>query len=172
MVKNTVTGRVRSERGAAAVEFALVLPVLLLVVAGAVEFGRAFWFYDALSKATRDATRYISIANCFSGESASDCNTRIGGMIGEAKNIVTRAATGAGVTNFSPTNVDVRCVTSAGVSSACLTGSNVLGASYVSVAVINYGIRLGEWLPLNYSGGAAGYDLGIYPYTTMRYMGG
>lgn len=49
-------------RGIVAVEFALVLIPLLLIVGGIIEFGRAFWYYDALAKASRDAARYLSDA--------------------------------------------------------------------------------------------------------------
>jgi len=41
-------------RGAAVVEFAIVLTLMLLITAGIFEFGRAFEYYDALAKATRD----------------------------------------------------------------------------------------------------------------------
>ena len=48
--------------GVAAVEFALLLFLLLILVAGIVEFGRAFWYYDALAKATRDGARFLSMS--------------------------------------------------------------------------------------------------------------
>src|SRR2546429_2534217 len=49
-------------RGAAIVEFAMVVTVMLLITAGIFEFGRAFQYYDALAKATRDGARYMSSA--------------------------------------------------------------------------------------------------------------
>ena len=39
------------QRGAVAVEFAFVTIVILMMTAGIVEFGRAFWYYNALDKA-------------------------------------------------------------------------------------------------------------------------
>lgn len=48
-------------RGAAMVEFAIVVVPLLLLVMGVAEFGRALYQYEALTKATRDATRYLSL---------------------------------------------------------------------------------------------------------------
>jgi len=52
----------RSDRGAAMVEFALVLPVLLLLLFGFIDFG-VFWYNDLeLSHAARDAARRASVA--------------------------------------------------------------------------------------------------------------
>lgn len=48
------------QRGVAAVEFALVLPILLIAVFGITELGRALYQYNALVKATRDAVRYLA----------------------------------------------------------------------------------------------------------------
>lgn len=167
MTKTKLTKWGRSERGAAAVEFALVLPILLLVVAGAVEYGRAFWYYDGLSKATRDAARYLTMVACYSGEEESVCNARLVNMVGFAETMVTTAATEAGISDFNAANVEVRCD-----GSPCSSAAAVRGSTHVTVAIVDYGIRLGEWMPLGYLGEAVGYNLGIQPYTTMRYMGG
>lgn len=47
----------RRERGAAAVEMALVLPVLILLVGGVIDFGRAFMTQTVLTNAAREGTR-------------------------------------------------------------------------------------------------------------------
>ncbi|MGH8788557.1 MAG: TadE/TadG family type IV pilus assembly protein [Cupriavidus necator] len=52
--------RRRNRRGVVAVEFALVLVPLLLLVTGVAEYGRAIYQYNALTKATRDAARFLS----------------------------------------------------------------------------------------------------------------
>ena len=49
------------ERGAAAVEFALVLPVLIVLVLGIVEFGRAFQVQATLAAAAREGVRIMAI---------------------------------------------------------------------------------------------------------------
>lgn len=49
------------DRGAAAVEFALVLPVLLLLVLGILEFGRAYHVQTTLSNAARDGVRVMAL---------------------------------------------------------------------------------------------------------------
>ncbi len=51
------------ERGAAAVEFALVLPVLMVLVMGIVEFGHAFQVQAQLSAAARDGARSAALGN-------------------------------------------------------------------------------------------------------------
>ncbi|ADX73892.1 TadE-like protein [Pseudarthrobacter phenanthrenivorans Sphe3] len=52
-----------SERGAAAVEFAILLPVLLLLVLGTIEFGRAYNAQITLTNAARDGVRVMAINN-------------------------------------------------------------------------------------------------------------
>jgi Flp pilus assembly protein TadG len=48
------------ERGAALVELALVLPLLILLTLIATEFGRAIYQYNTIAKSVRDAARYLS----------------------------------------------------------------------------------------------------------------
>ncbi len=50
----------RAQRGAALVEFALVLPLLLLLCLTVVELGRAFWHYKVLVQSAREAARYLA----------------------------------------------------------------------------------------------------------------
>ncbi len=52
---------VRNTAGATAVEFALLLPVLLLVILGIVEGGRTFLALHALEKVAGDGVRYASL---------------------------------------------------------------------------------------------------------------
>lgn len=59
--------RLLGERGAAAVEFALVAPVLILLLLGIFEFGRAFHTQTALSAAAREGARYMAIHDDASG---------------------------------------------------------------------------------------------------------
>ena len=47
----------RAERGAAAVELAIVLPVLLLVIGGIVDFGRFFYTQIQVTNAAREGAR-------------------------------------------------------------------------------------------------------------------
>lgn len=49
----------RDERGTQLVELAIVLPVAVLLLASIAEFGRFFYTYTTLSKATRAGARYL-----------------------------------------------------------------------------------------------------------------
>lgn len=49
------------ERGAALIELALIMPLLLLLTFITTEFGRAMYEYNSVVKATRDAVRYLSV---------------------------------------------------------------------------------------------------------------
>ncbi len=53
----------QDERGAAAVEFALVAPLLLLMVLGIAEFGRAYYIQASLSQAAREGVRVMALQN-------------------------------------------------------------------------------------------------------------
>ena len=47
-------------RGVAAVELAIVITPMVLMMFGAVEFGRAIYTYNTLDKTVRDAARHLS----------------------------------------------------------------------------------------------------------------
>jgi Flp pilus assembly protein TadG len=53
--------RSRRQRGAAAIEFALILPLLLLLAMITTEFGRAIYQYNTIVKSVRQAARYLSV---------------------------------------------------------------------------------------------------------------
>lgn len=52
----------REERGSQLVELAIILPIFLIMFAAVAEFGRFFYSYTTLSKATRAGTRYLITA--------------------------------------------------------------------------------------------------------------
>ena len=51
------------ERGATAVEFAFILPLLIVLVLGIAEFGRAFQVAGTLSAAAREGVRVMALQN-------------------------------------------------------------------------------------------------------------
>src|SRR3954471_20473301 len=55
--------RMRDERGASAVEFAFIVPLLIVLVVGIAEFGRAFQVQGTLSAAAREGVRTMALQN-------------------------------------------------------------------------------------------------------------
>jgi Flp pilus assembly protein TadG len=53
--------RFGAEEGAAAVEAGLIISVLLLLVVGSVELGRAFWTHNTMLLAVEEAGRYAMV---------------------------------------------------------------------------------------------------------------
>ncbi len=58
-----------SERGAVAMEFALLLPILAALIFGMIDFGRMLWFQEVLVNATRDGVRQGTLFNSGNGQS-------------------------------------------------------------------------------------------------------
>lgn len=141
------------QRGAAAVEFALVIIPLLLIVAGIIEFGRTFWYYDALAKSTRDAARYVSDTTTGSTPAIDD------GIKDNAKAMVLNAVNAAKVPGFSTDYVSVVC-----------DPVDCNAPSYVTVSIVNYPVTIGAWIPIVVSTGAVRWDVTLSSATTMRYM--
>lgn len=56
-----LTTRHDRERGQSLVEFALVLPVFLLLIFGLIDLGRAVYVSNSLAEAARDGARYGSV---------------------------------------------------------------------------------------------------------------
>lgn len=69
---------IKKETGQAAVEFAIVLPILLIIICGIIDFGWLFYNQLSLENCTRDAARYgaVNAAN-------TDCVTLIDNKVNE-----------------------------------------------------------------------------------------
>lgn len=52
-----------SERGAVAVEFAILAPVLIMILLGIMEFGRAYNAQISLTNAAREGVRVMAVSN-------------------------------------------------------------------------------------------------------------
>lgn len=137
------------QKGVAAVEMAIVLPLLVLVFTGMIEYGRLMWHYDVLAKATRDAARFLSMEQS------------IAGAEGKAKDMVANAATAAGVRDddkpddpFQPSDVKVVCT------------PDCANPETVTVS-IEYKFIIGGWVPVF---GNADIEKMLTPHTTMPYM--
>ena len=100
--------RQRGQRGAAAVEFALVMPLLLVLVFGIIQYGWYFYAMQAGSSAVGDAARRVAVGNC---PAASDVQTLIYNKLGGA---TTASSSGGVTTTVTYTNTDGSADTSPG----------------------------------------------------------
>ena len=144
-------------RGGAVVEFALLLALMITIMAGIFEFGRVFWYYDALSKATRNAARLIATSPKATIATVAIVND---------KALVVSAAGDAGIPSFATGNVSVACLDTNLLDTACIDGTAPTG---VRVSVTSYTIYLGAYIPFMV-GSVSSYTLAIGPSTTMPYM--
>ncbi len=65
--------RGRTERAQSLVEFALVLPILLIMVFGIIDFGMGIRSYISLTNATREGARFAAVGN-IAGAYPTDCD--------------------------------------------------------------------------------------------------
>lgn len=145
-------------RGGAVVEFALILTLMISMLAGIVEFGRTFWYYDALSKATRNAARRLAVN--------TKATVATVGVVAAVK-IVVDDAKAAGLPNFGDANVKVTCLSGSALTEvACADGTAPTG---VKVEVIDYQIFAGQLVPF-LLGGPTVYTMTLAPSTTMPFM--
>lgn len=145
------------QQGAVVVEFALILTLLITLMAGIFEFGRAFWYYDTLTKATRDGARLMSMTD----------NTAITAGVGLAQTRVRNAVNAAGVPGFELANVQVTCLDAAFTTSVGCTNGTAIGG--VRVQIVGYAMTIGQFIPF-LIGANSNYTATLAPHTTMRYM--
>lgn len=156
--KATIRSAKRVQRGAAAVEFALVISLLVLITGGIIEFGRVFWYLDVLTKATRDGARWMSDAK----------KTELGDNVATSQNLVINAATAAGlVPVLMNGNISVQCDYGAGwVNCTNAASETAPGPLYVTVSITGFSVAFGSWFAIPLPRG----DWAPRPHTTMRYM--
>jgi len=143
----------RDEQGVQLLEMAIVIPILLVLFAGVAEFGRYFYEYTTLAKASRLGSRYL-ISKCVNGATNYEAI---------AKNIVVYGnAAGSGspvLTGLTVNNVEVTY------------GGPVAGIpETVTVTIINYPhvplFNLGALLRNN----SLSLAIDVKPSVTMRYL--
>lgn len=145
---------IHRQRGNELIELGLVISILMVLMAGIFEYGRAFWFYETLTKATRDAARTFSVTPKASIASSG---------VDKAKDIVYQAAIASGLSDFTTANVSVTCLeTSNYTDGTCVNGTAPSGVR----VQVSYDITVGQFIPFVGTGSAT--TLG--PRTTMRFM--
>lgn len=130
---------------------------MFLIAAGIVEFSRAFWYYNALDKATRDAARFMSAVP--SAEILDSTQTTA--AVAVAKSLALITANGA---NVSPVivaaDIDILC------DAAACSGTKPTNVTASVTLVMN----IGSIFPfVNVANGGYG-NVTLAPSTTMRYM--
>ncbi len=139
----------RHERGVQLVEVVLVMPVLIMLIAATAEFGRYFYTYSVLARATRISARYLSGNLLNNTEQTKAKNLAVCGS--------TTTCSTAVVPGLTTSNIQV---TTAG-------GTTLLPAT-VTVSIVSYNYQsvfnLGNWV------GGTWTTIAISPSTTMRYL--
>ncbi|NIY91356.1 TadE/TadG family type IV pilus assembly protein [Vibrio diazotrophicus] len=129
-------------KGIAAVEFLIILPVLLFIFTSIVEFGTAFVRYNTLSKSVQNAARYsvVEVYGSVNSNAIADVNA--------IKNMVVygrKSSVSSDGTNYSPI---LNTLTTNDVT-VSVNGNYVLvTASYIYSPVFQY-IPLESFLDLN-----------------------
>lgn len=103
--------RARYQRGQSLVEFALLLPLLLIILLGVVDFGRVYFAYVSVTNAARNGAEYASAST----EKAADLDGIRQAALADTENLL----------NTTPTNPDV----------SAETGLDSQGKTYASVTV-------------------------------------
>jgi len=122
----------KRQQGTAMVEFALILPMLLILIFTVTELGRAFYQYNVLTKSVREAARYLSV--------------RAAGVdVDKAKNILVYGKPGGGsspvVPGLSLSNVPDPVWSSAGAFPAFNTVTvSITGYRFTPLAASVFGI--------------------------------
>ena len=112
----------RSERGAAAVEFALVLPMLLVILLGIIEFGRAYNTQISLTHAARETARHMAIDKDWSAAAAKGVASASSVDL-QASNFSTSTNTCSKGTDVHITvNYDLKTITGVGGGKMSLSG--------------------------------------------------
>ncbi|TPE61825.1 pilus assembly protein [Sandaracinobacter neustonicus] len=101
--------RLRRRRdGAVAVEFALVLPVLMGLLFGTIEYGLTLFTYSSMQTAARDVTRQMAVNTVASGSAVTEIRNRLPGWMRTSATItVSQSAAGNAATNVYTTVVSV-----------------------------------------------------------------
>ncbi|HZP58178.1 MAG TPA: TadE/TadG family type IV pilus assembly protein [Dehalococcoidia bacterium] len=146
--------RLHREQGAQGLaEFALMLPMFLILVFGVIDFGFGLKAYITVASASREASRYASIGNQGSTAGAwIACNS------GSTNTVVSKACSTMGSLNQSRAQVKVECTPS------CVSGNTVTVSSKYQY---NY-ITPVRGLITVFTGGSLSSYLTISSSNTMR----
>ena len=168
-VRNGVR-RLGREDGSSMIELAIVLPVLLILFAGAAELGRLFYTYTTLAKATKVGARYLSTTK---DATSTDPPTQNREIL-RAQNLVVY-----GCPDRDPL-LDLACSTKTAIVAGLDPATNVNvqigapdpnGIRYVTVSIQSYSYQKGVFNLASMIGRPdSTFYFSLSPATTMRYM--
>lgn len=163
---DTYTTRQR-QRGLAAVELTLVMPLLLFLLLATAEIGRMLYQYDTLTKAQRNGVRLLATQLNYGQQSSlNDCPTTGGSLpdnlMVRASNLIVYGAEGGGTTPLLP-----------GLTTANVSFCEVPALNEVRVSV-NYAFQpmLFSTLPTFGIGDPVAIDFPLISAIDMRVLGG
>jgi Flp pilus assembly protein TadG len=98
--------RWRESRGAAAVEFAILVPIFIVIVFGIVDFGLMFYSKTVITNAAREGARTASLSGDLAAVTAA-VTTAVGSLPGSAPAVSTtcKTATNTACTNWGNSGV-------------------------------------------------------------------
>jgi|SRR5437762_599836 len=141
----------RDDRGVQLVELAIVLPLFMILFGATAEFGRYFYEYSTLAKATRVGTRYLTNAAINTAEDT------------KAKNLVVYGnpdGTGSPViSGLTTTNINI-----------VRSGGTVSIPQTVTVQVVNFKYEPMLNLGALTNNSTFSLNVDIKPSVTMRYL--
>lgn len=79
-IRSKIRHKLHREEGAAAVEFALIVGLLMMLVFGMMEYGLAFWQIQSLRAATREGARVAAVGGDASQVQAAVVNASTGAL--------------------------------------------------------------------------------------------
>jgi Flp pilus assembly protein TadG len=137
--------RARSERGSSLVEFALVLPLLMVVATGIFTFGVALNQYLTLTNATTIGAQLLAVSR---GNSSTPCTNAINAIYSASPGLARASLNFTftftnGSTNIGNFSTAATCDTAAaGTSSPFVQGASVqLFATYNACSLAGYGFN-------------------------------
>lgn len=137
--------RPQAQRGIAMVEFAITLPLLMLLLLGIAEFGRMLYQYNSLLQGSRDAGRFVA------GKAWNATLGQIelsGALLAQTKNVAVY-----GVPIVQSGNEVVPGLNAANVQVSAVGSEHVqVSISYIFQPVIGTGIPalIGDAIPMNF----------------------
>lgn len=175
----TVARIIKDQSGASAVEFAMVLPLLLILLLGIIDAGRFAWEYNRAEKATQAGARVAVVTNSFPSGLVSQnyVGQSVGGTTLTQGDVVPAAALGRIVCTR---NGGCSCAGPAGAAPCPATPGTIDTATFDNVLLTRMramkpDIRA-ENVELQFSGSGLGYagdpnGMDIAPLVTVRLTG-